>query len=165
MYCLPQNPLPVHYPGDQGRILPVDKPEMTENQRKTIEYPAQRQHTGLQRAYPKSWQRFTVDLRQAKHRRGILFFFASLFIIVAAVLIGSYKVYAYTESSEFCGTVCHSMDPQFARYKHSEHANVECVACHVGPGPDYYIKSKIEGARLLRHADEYLQPPYQKPGT
>lgn len=122
---------------------------MTENQRIPIEFPAQKRLPGMQRAYPKRWQRFTIDLRQAKHRRGIYFFFACMFFILAAVLLGGYKVYAYTESSEFCGTVCHTMDPQFARYKYSEHANVECVACHVGSGPDYYIKSKIEGAREL----------------
>ena len=40
----------------------------------------------------------------------------------------------YTNSSEFCGTVCHTMPPQYASYLVSSHARVNCVECHVGRG-------------------------------
>jgi len=129
--------------------MPVGKPEKKEYRSLITGIPAQRGHLTPQRVHSKSWQRFTVDLRLAKHRRVVFIFLVGFVIIGVSVLVSSYKIYEYTESSEFCGTVCHTMDPQFTRYQHSEHTNVECVACHVGSGPDYYIKSKIEGARQL----------------
>jgi nitrate/TMAO reductase-like tetraheme cytochrome c subunit len=93
--------------------------------------------------------RFTVDLSQPKHRRNLFLLLVSLAIILVSVSIGAYQGYAYTESSEFCGTVCHTMDPQYTLYGMSEHANVECVECHVGPGFGYYIRSKIAGLRQV----------------
>ena len=41
------------------------------------------------------------------------------------------------------------MKPEFTAYKAGAHAAVECVACHVGHGPGWYVKSKIYGARQL----------------
>ena len=38
----------------------------------------------------------------------------------------------YTNSSEFCGTVCHTMPPEYAAYQISPHARVNCVECHIG---------------------------------
>lgn len=53
--------------------------------------------------------------------------------IVTLVLIGS-GIYGweYTNSSEFCGTACHTMPPQDTVYKDSPHANVTCEECHIG---------------------------------
>ena len=97
----------------------------------------------------KSRLQFTVDLRLSKHRRILFFLLVSLAFLGITISLGAYKVYAYTESSEFCGTVCHTMAPQYTRYGRSEHANVECVECHVGSGFDFYVKSKIAGMRQL----------------
>jgi nitrate/TMAO reductase-like tetraheme cytochrome c subunit len=38
----------------------------------------------------------------------------------------------YTNSSEFCGTACHTMPPEYVSYLNSPHANVKCVECHIG---------------------------------
>ena len=40
----------------------------------------------------------------------------------------------YTNSSEFCGTQCHTMPPEYASYLVSPHARVNCVECHIGRG-------------------------------
>lgn len=97
----------------------------------------------------KLWFRFTIDLSLSKHRRILFFFLIGLSLTGTTLTLGAYSAYAYSESSEFCGTVCHTMAPQFTRYRRSAHANVECVECHVGPGFDFYVKSKIAGMRQL----------------
>jgi len=104
---------------------------------------------GTKTRQKRGWRNITIDLSQPKHRRVLLLSFVSLGILGLGLTVGSYEVYTYTESSEFCGTVCHTMDPQFTRYEQSAHMNVECVECHVGPGPEYYIKSKVAGVRQL----------------
>ena len=38
----------------------------------------------------------------------------------------------YTNSSQFCGTTCHTMPPEYISYLHSPHSNVKCVECHIG---------------------------------
>jgi nitrate/TMAO reductase-like tetraheme cytochrome c subunit len=60
---------------------------------------------------------------------------------------GSFKAYEYTDSDQFCGTVCHSvMTPEYTAYQNSPHAHVGCVKCHIGSGADWYVRSKITGA-------------------
>ena len=67
-----------------------------------------------------------------------------IFLFISA--IGSYEAFHYTESTEFCGTLCHSvMQPEYVAYQNSAHAKVKCVACHVGEGADWYVKSKMSG--------------------
>ena len=41
------------------------------------------------------------------------------------------------------------MEPQFTRYTQSPHARVKCVDCHIGAGADWYVKSKLSGARQV----------------
>jgi hypothetical protein len=67
-----------------------------------------------------------------------------LFLLLTA--IGSYKAFHYTESIEFCGTLCHKvMEPEYVAYQGSSHSRVTCVECHVGDGAGWYVKSKLSG--------------------
>ena len=67
-----------------------------------------------------------------------------LFLLISAM--GSYEAFHYTESVEFCGTLCHKvMEPEYVTYLHSPHARVACVECHVGEGAGWYVKSKLSG--------------------
>ena len=64
--------------------------------------------------------------------------------------IGSYQTYQYTDSVQFCGTACHvPMKPEYTTYLQSPHARVACVECHVGPGADWYVRSKLNGVHQL----------------
>lgn len=108
----------------------------------------------------RAWRRITIDLGRTKHRRILMLGLIGFGIFGMALTISGYEIYTYTESSEFCGTVCHTMDPQFTRYQRSAHMNVECVECHVGPGPEYYFKSKIAGMRQLY---AILTDTYERP--
>lgn len=84
--------------------------------------------------------------------------FAATFAIGAAavtfgILIigaGSLRVVEFTSSNTFCGEVCHEiMHPEAAVYSDSPHAHIDCVECHVGPGGDSFIRSKLNGVRQL----------------
>ncbi len=88
-----------------------------------------------------------INLNDPHHRT--VFGFVSILSISFLVVLafGSFQMYEYTESVEFCGTVCHSvMNPEYTAYLYSPHAKVTCAECHVGSGADYYVKSKLSGA-------------------
>ncbi len=66
------------------------------------------------------------------------------------VALVSYNGYHYTESVGFCGQFCHTvMEPEFTTYKNSPHSRVRCVECHIGPGAQWFVKSKMAGTRQL----------------
>lgn len=52
-------------------------------------------------------------------------------VLVLGLGAGTYG-WDYTNSPAFCGTTCHTMPPQDATYKVSQHANVYCTECHIG---------------------------------
>jgi hypothetical protein len=61
-----------------------------------------------------------------------------------------YEGYQYTESTAFCGQLCHQvMEPEFTTYSHSPHSKVLCVDCHIGPGAGWFVKSKLSGVRQV----------------
>ena len=69
--------------------------------------------------------------------------FSGAFAFLFMTAVGSYQTYQYTESVQFCGKACHlPMEPEFVASQHTPHANVDCVACHVGPGAAAYFKTK-----------------------
>ena len=97
----------------------------------------------------KGWPVITLDLRQRSHRTKLALGCIGVVVLALGLLVGGVQGYMYSESSEFCGTLCHSMDPQWVRYQASPHAKVECAQCHVGPGAASFIQSKIDGTRQL----------------
>ncbi len=89
----------------------------------------------------------SIDLNLVHHRNAaIIFVVGSVIVLFVSVTIG-YEAFHFSESVEFCGTVCHSvMTPEYTAYQNSAHARVACVSCHVGEGAKWYVKSKISGA-------------------
>lgn len=91
-----------------------------------------------------------INLNNPKHQAAIIVSSLALVILVTATVYGSFKAYEYTDSDEFCGTVCHKvMQPEFTAYKNSPHSHVGCVKCHIGPGAEWFVKSKISGSYQL----------------
>lgn len=87
-----------------------------------------------------------LDLHNPKHYNAMAVFvvFTLLFLVLTG--IGSFEAFHYTESNEFCGTLCHSvMEPEYVAYQESAHSRVTCVECHVGEGAGWYVKSKLSG--------------------
>jgi nitrate/TMAO reductase-like tetraheme cytochrome c subunit len=102
-----------------------------------------RENRGIHRdhALPK------IDLNDPKHRRAVAIFSIGTILLLLFSAFGSFKAYEYTDSDQFCGTVCHSvMTPEYTAYQSSPHAHVGCVKCHIGSGADWYVRSKISGA-------------------
>lgn len=87
------------------------------------------------------------DPRQRAAATGIVVF-GVVFAMLSA--IGSYRAYEYSDSVQFCGTLCHGvMNPEYTAYLNSPHARVACVDCHVGSGAGWYVRSKLSGAYQL----------------
>ena len=72
----------------------------------------------------------------------------TIFTIIIAS--GTFNLYEVTKSNSFCGQTCHEvMNPEWVAYRYSSHARIKCVECHIGSGVNWYIKSKLSGARQL----------------
>ncbi len=102
-----------------------------------------------------------LDLSIPTHRNAILVFIIGSGILMLMSMAGSYKAYQYTESVEFCGTLCHNvMHPEYTAYKNSPHGKVKCVECHIGSGADWFVKSKASGLRQVYHVilGDYHRP-------
>ncbi|HEU4520909.1 MAG TPA: NapC/NirT family cytochrome c [Thermoanaerobaculia bacterium] len=102
-----------------------------------------------------------INLNDAGTRRVFMIAAVALTVFVMISVVGSYKAYHYTDSDEFCGTMCHSvMHPEYTAYKASPHARVGCVNCHIGSGATWFVKSKLSGAYQVYAtlADNYPRP-------
>lgn len=102
-----------------------------------------------------------IDLNVSRYRNAILIFSIGTIVLFILSSIGSYEAFHYTESVEFCGTLCHDvMEPEYVAYQNSPHARVACVACHVGTGADWYMRSKLSG---LRQVYAVLTDDFERP--
>jgi nitrate/TMAO reductase-like tetraheme cytochrome c subunit len=91
-----------------------------------------------------------VDLNDPARRRSLLVFIAGTFFFLFISAFGSYRAFEYTESVSFCGQQCHTvMKPEFVTFNAAPHASIHCVDCHVGGGPEWYVRSKLNGMRQL----------------
>jgi hypothetical protein len=66
-------------------------------------------------------------------------------VVILAMV--SYKGVEVMESTEFCGTTCHSvMSPEHTAHQRPPHSQVACTTCHIGPGAEWFVKAKLRGA-------------------
>jgi len=116
----------------------------------------------LRRTGVRSIPRFPiVDLNDASQRNAVAIFAVGSIVFLFLSVFGSFQAYEATESVSFCGTLCHAvMAPEFTAYENSPHARVRCVDCHVGPGADWYVKSKLSGSYQVYAVlfDKYPRP-------
>jgi nitrate/TMAO reductase-like tetraheme cytochrome c subunit len=63
-----------------------------------------------------------------------LFLLPIVVVLTAGLLLfsGGVTAWEYSNSNQFCGTVCHSMPPQYTVFLRSPHSNVTCEECHIG---------------------------------
>jgi NapC/NirT cytochrome c family, N-terminal region/Cytochrome c3 len=99
----------------------------------------------------KEWPRYPkLDLNNPHNRKIFYFFGVGSLIVIPLIGVSSYEGYHYTDSTQFCGQVCHSvMNPEYTAYSNSPHARVPCADCHIGPGASWYVRSKISGIRQV----------------
>jgi len=102
-----------------------------------------------------------IDLNSDKTRKRLLLAFGVTVVSVVIVAGATFKGIHIMESVEFCGLACHSvMEPEHTAHARSPHSRVSCAQCHIGPGADWFVKSKLDGAwQLVSVAfDLYPQP-------
>ncbi len=102
-----------------------------------------------------------IDLNNTRHQVAFLFFSVGTMLLLMLTAFGSYKAYEYTDSDEFCGEICHKvMAPEYTAYRVSPHARVGCVECHIGPGADWFVRSKFSGLSQVYATvfDRYPRP-------
>src|SRR6476659_4609942 len=101
----------------------------------------------------------TIDLNVPRTRNiALISILAGVFFVLVSVL-GSYRAYHYTDSDQFCGTLCHTvMKPEYTAYTASPHARVGCVGCHVGAGATWYVRSKLSGSYQVYAALAHKYP-------
>ncbi len=88
-----------------------------------------------------------IDLSKPSHRFLLLGGVASLLIVFLLLSVTGYRAYNFSDSVQFCGLTCHKvMKPEYTAYQKSPHAHVACVSCHIGPGVNWFVRSKITGA-------------------
>jgi hypothetical protein len=99
---------------------------------------------------PQVLSEFRLDFSDPAHRYGALSFVAGALLILLLVGIGAYRSYQATESTSFCGELCHTvMEPEWVAYHQSSHARVKCVECHIGSGAGWFVRSKLSGLRQV----------------
>lgn len=102
-----------------------------------------------------------LDMNQKFQRKALIRISVITVVLLIISSLGSYKAFHYSESVEFCGTLCHQvMEPEYVTYQHSAHAQVKCVECHVGEGAGWYVKSKLSGLYQVYSVlfDKYSTP-------
>lgn len=97
----------------------------------------------------KRWRLKHGPIREVSARKAIIFLALTFFVIMPVLGVAGYKGYHFTETAEFCGSCHEVMEPQFVRYQASPHARATCAGCHVGPGAESFVKSKISGMRQV----------------
>jgi len=91
-----------------------------------------------------------IDLSRPRDRRILVGFIVGSLLFIMLSAVGSYNAFNFTESVQFCGETCHSvMKPELTTHDHGPHARVACVACHVGPGVGWFVRSKLSGSYQL----------------
>jgi len=69
----------------------------------------------------------TLDLNNPHQRNMFIFFIVATVIFVIIMALASIKGFEFTESTTFCGTLCHPvMTPEFTAWQNSPHAKVRC---------------------------------------
>jgi len=69
---------------------------------------------------------------------------------IVLLVVGGVQLVEFTDTTAFCGRLCHElMYPEYTAQQAAPHARVSCAACHVGPGSNYFVRSKISGLGMV----------------
>ena len=86
------------------------------------------------------------DLTMSTVRQAVSWVAGLTLANVIILSMASYRGVEYMDSAKFCGQTCHTvMQPEFTSHENSPHQRVACVACHIGPGASWFVRSKLSG--------------------
>jgi hypothetical protein len=87
-----------------------------------------------------------VEASGGRRTRHLVAALACAVLFVMLTSLGSYRAFEVTESSQFCGALCHTvMKPEYTAYKISPHSRLRCTECHIGPGASWFVRAKLSG--------------------
>ncbi len=87
-----------------------------------------------------------VNWQNPRFRTLAMFIAITTFVNVVITSQFVYGAVNYMDTTSFCGQTCHRvMDPEYVGHQNSPHARVDCVACHIGPGASWFVRSKLSG--------------------
>jgi nitrate/TMAO reductase-like tetraheme cytochrome c subunit len=110
-------------------------------------YGTWREHKREKQGLPHELKLPRFDLNDPRQRNAFFWIALGGLMLLIFSAFGSFKAYEYTDSDQFCGTMCHSvMNPEYTAYQYSPHARVGCAKCHIGPGAGWFVRSKLSGA-------------------
>lgn len=106
-----------------------------------------------------------IDLNREATRKWVVVFLVLTLVNIVVIAGATYKGVAVMETNAFCGLACHSvMQPEHTAHQRSPHARVDCVDCHIGPGADWLVRSKLDGTwQLVAVALEIYPRPIPTP--
>jgi len=85
-----------------------------------------------------------------QYREKLIFLMTAGAMGIILLVIGGFQLIEFTDSTAFCGRLCHDvMYPEYTAHQASPHSRVACSECHVGPGADYLVRSKVSGTPML----------------
>ncbi len=85
-------------------------------------------------------------MERSRRREKLFFLMFAGAISIILLVIGGYQLVEFTDSTAFCGRLCHQvMYPEYTTHQASPHSRVLCSECHVGSGAGYLVRSKISG--------------------
>lgn len=95
--------------------------------------------------------------KKRNFKKGLIIAVIVLVVIVAGVLSAMFAAEKYTGRSEFCGTQCHIMKPNYTTWKKGKHSLPDketgkitgCIDCHYKPGEKPTPKAKFRGLGQL----------------
>ena len=105
------------------------------------------------------------DLNKPATQRWVLVFVGATMLNIVILASATFKGVHYMETTEFCGMACHTvMQPEHTAHQRSPHSRVACAECHIGPGADWFVKSKLDGAwQLVAVAFDLYPTPIPTP--
>ena len=85
-----------------------------------IAFGAYREHMREKSGHFRHYNFPVLDLNNPQHRRAFTIFSVGTILLLLFTAFGSFQAYEYTDSDQFCGTVCHKvMDPEYTAYQSS----------------------------------------------
>jgi NapC/NirT cytochrome c family, N-terminal region len=102
-----------------------------------------------------------IDFNNPQHRATMVVLASGFLLLSLLYAFAGYKAVEFSESTTFCGTMCHRvMGPELRAHSSSAHAEIACADCHVGPGAKHFLLAKLTGTRQLIDLvlDRYHRP-------
>ena len=100
------------------------------------------------------------DLSKKEDKLKLVILIGGLIIVFGLAGVGAF---AFTNRTDFCSS-CHEMQPEYRTFQASAHSKIDCVDCHIEPGPINLIKDKVAAMVMVyKHFTKSYDSPIVYP--